>query len=671
MLTSCGDFDNSSTKLSLDDKASWALGKEYDDVAIAANYNYMPLELGFCNLSDILGYEKNYVWVKFTFSLTDELKNQSLGLVIPYVHFSEKTWINGNNIGQMGDSENDPHSSLLSSYSYFISPEFLRQNGKNEILMKILCQGRSSISKGVFLDTYNNAKIASEWMNFLHSRIYMIFDGILISSFIFFLILYFANKKDLSVLYFSYICACSSVFLVYMFGAEVPFYASGMLSHLTFAKVFLCSFTYLSIYCTVSFILSFISLRIPFWITVLRQLVLYVTIIITLAAPDYNALIRLFVPMLTIYLLQFITAEVFVIKAFFNKNVRTRAIIVHVGFLPMIISMVSDVIVRDLMGNISNPYFSIFGFQITIAFFVVYLSTRYNKTYLINEKLNRDLRQEVKNQTAGLRVVNNKLMQELDRSEKNLTMASIVQQKFFHKPEGIFQDWDMAMDYYPLSKVSGDLYDFFTTENQLDGVAIFDASGHGVAAALVTMLSKNIIYQAFNNSLIKKTKLSKAMEEVNDTFIDEKGEVENYLTGIMIRMNYINDEVCQVEMAIAGHPYPVLYSAETCDIVNLKNLVTDGPHYGAVGMSEMMVNYADITFNMKKNDILLCFTDGITEIKNEDHEDFGRARLETLVKEKNQSSSQEILSALSQRVQDFRGKIPREDDITAIVLKKN
>ena len=90
MLTSCGDFDNSSTKLSLDDKASWALGKEYDDVAIAANYNYMPLELGFCNLSDILGYEKKYVWVKFTFSLTDELKNQSLGLVIPYVHFSEK-----------------------------------------------------------------------------------------------------------------------------------------------------------------------------------------------------------------------------------------------------------------------------------------------------------------------------------------------------------------------------------------------------------------------------------------------------------------------------------------------------------------------------------------------------------------------------------------------------
>ncbi len=671
MLTSCGDSEKNSSKLSLDDKASWALGWEYDDVDDAVDYDYMPLQLGFCNLSNILGYEKNYVWVKFTFNLNDNLKNQSLGLVLPYVHFSEKTWINGNNIGQMGEFGQNPHSSLLSSYSYFISPELLNQNGKNEILMKVLCQGRSSISKGVYLDVYKNAKSSSDWMNFLHSRLYIIFDGILISSFIFFLILYFANKKDLSVLHFSLICACSSVFLVYIFGAEVPFYASGMISHLTFAKVFLCCFAYLTIYCTVSFILSFISIRLPLWVTVIRQLTLYVTIIITFAAPDYNALIKMFAPMLTIYLLHFFMAEIFIIRALFRKDRRNRAIIVHVGFLPMIIAMVSDVIVRDLLGNISNPYFSIFGFQITIAFFVVYLSTRYNKTYLINEKLNRDLRQEVKNQTAGLRVVNNKLMQELDRAEKNLTMASIVQQKFFHKPEGIFQDWDMAMDYYPLSKVSGDLYDFFTTANHLDGLAIFDASGHGVAAALVTMLSKNIIYQAFTNSLIKMTKLSKAMEEVNDTFIDEKGEVENYLTGIMIRMNYINNEVCRVEMAIAGHPYPVLYSSDTCDIVDLKNLVTDGPHYGAVGMTEMMVNYADISFEMKKNDILLCFTDGITEMKNEEHEDFGRARLEALVKEKNQSSSQEILSALSQRVQDFRGKIPREDDITAIVLKKN
>jgi len=249
-------------------------------------------------------------------------------------------------------------------------------------------------------------------------------------------------------------------------------------------------------------------------------------------------------------------------------------------------------------------------------------------------------------------------------------MASIVQQKFFHKPEGIFQDWDMAMDYYPLSKVSGDLYDFFNTANHLDGLAIFDASGHGVAAALVTMLSKNIIQQAFNNSLIRMTNLSKAMEEVNDTFIDEKGEVENYLTGIMIRMNDINDDVCRVEMAIAGHPYPVLYSAESGDIVDLKKFVSDGPHYGAVGMAEMMVHYADLSFEMKKNDILLCFTDGITEIENEDQIDFGRQRLEEIVKENNQSSAEEILSALSLKVEEFRGDTPREDDITAIVLKK-
>lgn len=669
MLTSCGGL-KSDEVISLDDKASWALGWELDTVEDASNYIYMPLKLGFCNLSDILGYEKNYVWVKFTFRLNDKLKDEPLGLVIPYVHFAEKTWVNGNLVGQSGEFGDDAYSSLFSSYVYFIPQDSLSKKGDNVILMKVLSQGRSSIAKGVYLDAYKSANGAGEWLNFFHSRIYIIFNGILLSSFIFFLILFFANRKDLSVLHFSLMSAFSSLFLVYFFGSEMPFYNSGLISHLNFTKVFLCCFAYLSIYNVISFILSFIDIKVPFWVTVLRQFILYITIIITFAAPDYDALIGLFAPMLSIYLLQFFIAEIVIIKALFIKDIRKKAIIVHIGFLPMIISMFIDLIVRDVFRNINYPYFSVFGFEISITFFIFYLSTRYNKIYLMNERLNRDLRQEVKNQTAGLRIANDRLLQELDRAEKNLTMASIVQQKFFPKPEGLFLGWDMAMDYYPLSKVSGDLYDFFKTSNHLDGLAVFDASGHGVAAALVTMLSKNIIQQAFNNSLIRMTKLSKAMEEVNDTFIDEKGEVENYLTGIMIRMNDINDEVCRVEMAIAGHPYPVLYSAEICDIVDLRKYVNDGPHYGAVGMSEMMVNYADISFEMKKNDILLCFTDGITEIENEDQIEFGRERVEELVKEKNQSSAEEILSALSQKVEEFRGDTPREDDITAIVLKK-
>ncbi len=646
------------------------MGSESDTVEDAEGYSYLPLTLGFQNLSDLVGSDTHYIWIRIPFTLTEDLSEQALGFVVPYVHFSERTWLNGYSVGQMGGFGENAYSSLFASYCYFLPQDLLKTDGENVIYMKVLSQGRASVGKGLFITEYDLAKRAASYLNFFHAKVYLFFDGILACAFAFLFILFLANKKDLAILNFSLLCASAAFFLLYFFASELPSYSSGFVNHFTFVKLFLCCTTYTSIFLVISFILAFLKYKIPVWLVVLRHFFLYVTVIITLAAPDFNSLMKLCMPMLIFYTLQFFAAEVMAIKALFNALKRRRSIIYHIGFLPILISMFFDIVIRDVLRDVSSPYFTLFGFLLTIAFFIVYISAKYNKIYLKNEQLNRDLKQEVNKQTVGLRVANNRLTQELDRAEKNLTMAAIVQQKFFVKPQMVLSGWDIAMDYYPLSKVSGDLYDFFISGNNLDGLAVFDASGHGVAAALVTMLSKNIIQQAFNNSLIKMTKLSKAMEEVNDTFIDEKGEVENYLTGLMLRMNNINDSVCSVEMSVAGHPYPVYYSGEKGEIVSLEKLV-EGKHYGAVGMAEMMVNYADVTFEMKKDDILLCFTDGITEIQNENQDEFGRKRIEEIVKKNHQASSTEILGILSDAVSDFRGSIPREDDITAIVLKKN
>ena len=668
LFVSCAD-EECSNRIYLDDNVSWAHGSEDDSLENALNYDYQGLKLGYLNLYDLFGWSEHYIWVKITFNLTDDLKDQPLGFVIPYVHFAEKTWLNGSFLGQAGQFGENANSPLYSSVCYFLPDDFLNKDSENVIYLKILSKGLGSLSDNIFIDYYSHTQEFVTWMDFLHSRIYLLFEGVLLCAFVFFLILYFANRKDMGVFNFSLICGFTSFLIVYFYGNELPSYVSGKLSHIVFSKIFLCICLYASVFAIVAFMLSFIEIKQPKWFLIFKHSVFYMTIVITLAAPDYEALMALCRPMILVYFAHFLLGELFVFLALFSKETRKKALIIIIGFLPMAITIITDLIVRFLHKNIDYPYFGIFGWQLTIAFFIIYLSLQYNKTYLQNERLNRDLRLEVKKQTASFRDANNRLVNELERADTDLTMASIVQQKFFPKPEAVFQGWDLALGYSPLSKVSGDLYDFYTSGERLSGLSVFDASGHGVAAALVTMLSKNIIQQAFYNSLVNLSPLSRAMEEVNDTFIDEKGEVENYLTGLMIRLNDINEDQCNVEMSVAGHPYPIFYSAETGDIVSLKDLV-QGLHYGAVGMAEMMVDYADLSFVMKKDDILVCFTDGITEVENEDKEEFGRFRLEEIVKEVCQSGSEDIVKLIKEKVREFRGECPIKDDITLVVLKK-
>ena len=72
-------------------------------------------------------------------------------------------------------------------------------------------------------------------------------------------------------------------------------------------------------------------------------------------------------------------------------------------------------------------------------------------------------------------------------------------------------------------------------------------SGHGIASGLVTMLAKTVIDRKFRECA--DLPFPKAMEEINRQIIEEKGDIENYLTGVLLR---INDN--KVELISAGHP---------------------------------------------------------------------------------------------------------------------
>lgn len=659
------------TEQRVEDNVFWALGNIDQTLEDAAQLTYEPLELSHNNISDKLGPDPAYVWIKIKFTLNENLKGKTLGMVIPYLHFSEKTWLNGAFIGEYGQFEPRQYSVMYQAHFYTLPLELLNQDGESELYIKLFSFGTGTISSGITIDEYAKANKRAALYTFACSRVYLIFSGILFCAFLLFFIFYFARKEK-NMLNFSMICLTSFVFLSYYNAPEMPYYGTvSWAGTLLFTKIIQCCFFYFTMYAIVTFILTFVGVEQSKQFVIFKRTVVAITVIITLAMPDYSSLSKICVPMIITYLLHFLLGIGNVVKSLFDKEKRKKAGIAARGFSPMVVTLIFDLLIRHIFKNVNFPYFVLFGLVVTIVYFIIYFSIDYGLVYGQNQRLTDDLRREVELQTVDLTFAKERLEHEVEKSERDMQMAAIVQENFFTKPVNQFNGWLHDISYDPLDKVSGDLFDFYSDDGEnLKGFSLFDASGHGVAAALVTMLSKNIIHKSFDKAYENYFPISYALREINDEIILAKGDIQNYLTGVMVRfVHNENDDICKVELASAGHPYPILYKAEQQECISLAGL-ENGPRYGAIGMDGIEVAYCDIQFEMKKDDMLVCFSDGITEAADEKRNEFGRDRLENIIFNNSELSPAELKEEIKKKVIEFRGTNPRDDDITMIIMKK-
>ena len=168
--------------------------------------------------------------------------------------------------------------------------------------------------------------------------------------------------------------------------------------------------------------------------------------------------------------------------------------------------------------------------------------------------------------------------------------------------------------------------------------------------------------------MLRNETVSRTLYEINDEIIEAKGEIENYLTGLMFRFSKFdhNDE-CKVSMANAGHPNPILYSAKSniCDEIE-----TTEDHHGAIGLDFIEVSFPQIDFTMAEDDILVFYTDGISESRNKAGEMFGKERIKKIIKENYAKDAQSIMEDLIDSFYTFTEGVKRDDDITVVVMKR-
>lgn len=244
-------------------------------------------------------------------------------------------------------------------------------------------------------------------------------------------------------------------------------------------------------------------------------------------------------------------------------------------------------------------------------------------------------------------------MLEKQRMERDLETARNIQKNLL--PKSIPKLSNLELSAYNVSAkiVGGDYYDLIKLDNENLLIAIADVSGKGVPAAL---LMANL--QAFLKSICKqKLPLTEATNLINDLI------VENTTMGSFITFFWciFNNTTKRLTYVNAGHNPPLLIRNG-----NIQKLKKGGMIIGFLPSNN---SYVSETIQLQKDDVVVLFTDGITEAMNKNLEEFTDERLEKLVLRNTGYEPDSILKKIKDSIEEFIDGAEQSDDITCIVMK--
>jgi serine phosphatase RsbU (regulator of sigma subunit) len=247
---------------------------------------------------------------------------------------------------------------------------------------------------------------------------------------------------------------------------------------------------------------------------------------------------------------------------------------------------------------------------------------------------------------------------EKERLEKELDVAREIQRKILPEKNPNLEGISISSVFIPAFEVGGDYYDFFKLDNNKIGFIIADVSGKGISAAFIMAEIKGI-FESLCKTLSRPKEILINANEILLTTLDKKTFVSAAFGVLDLNQNTLH-------LARAGH-CPLLMVRDGI-ATNLK------PSGIALGISEsdfFSETLEEISLDLKEQDILVLYTDGITEAKNSDLEDFGESKFENIILENSKCEPDEISSRVIQQVTLFSQSLAQYDDITLVIFKLN
>jgi len=250
---------------------------------------------------------------------------------------------------------------------------------------------------------------------------------------------------------------------------------------------------------------------------------------------------------------------------------------------------------------------------------------------------------------------------EQERIQQEMQVAQEIQHTLLPREVPQIEGYDVASLYRSAKEVGGDYFDFMLVDDNMLGIAVADVSGKGVPGSLVmTMIRTALRLEARGNR-----SATDVMAKVNSFVTPDMKK------GMFVTMFYIILDSRQraISFSSAGHNPMILYRKESDRVYYLKprgfplGINLPDPALFAKSLTQENVR-------LKQGDILLAYTDGITEAMNPRREQFGEQRLIEVIRRYPLLSAAEFVDKLSEELAAFTENYPQNDDITCVVVKE-
>jgi phosphoserine phosphatase RsbU/P len=245
----------------------------------------------------------------------------------------------------------------------------------------------------------------------------------------------------------------------------------------------------------------------------------------------------------------------------------------------------------------------------------------------------------------------------------DLSIASGIQQMLLPREAPRLDGVELDARYTPAQRVGGDLYDFFRLPDSRLGIAVADVSGKGIPASLLMAICRTNLRQI----AARHTSPSSVLAELNQTL------AMDIQAGLYVTMVYaiINVATHEVTIARAGHELPLFVRHDPAQGGARGDFMgSEGMALGLVPNDIFRPAIEDRTERFSAGDVLVLYTDGLTEAPNEEEKEFSGARLADVVRMAHGQTPREINDAILETVREFRGDAVQRDDFTLVTVKR-
>ena len=241
------------------------------------------------------------------------------------------------------------------------------------------------------------------------------------------------------------------------------------------------------------------------------------------------------------------------------------------------------------------------------------------------------------------------------RMREELAIARRIQRGFLPEaPPGLhgfqIEGWNE-----PCRETGGDYYDYVRLPGGRLGLAIGDVSGHGIGPALLMANARSAL---------------RALLQVDESPGDVLGRLNDVLVADMLEDHFMTMFVGVLDLstkrlryAVAGHERPLLLRADADEFA-----VLDGKGMPLGILPGLRYAEGD-TVTLRRDDLLVCLTDGVWEATNPRDEEFGYARLKAVLLQNRAASVPELVGAVRTAAADFVEGARQSDDLTLVALK--